>query len=116
MQKKRLFYCPGHGNEQLREALNGERIRHSSDVVTHGPIHALSHGASPAGARLDLKAPVEVNSTVAKVFALGENACTRSRAPRCAGTPQSGYFTVQDMGMNSSEKRSMAKGSVIPAM
>ena len=116
MQKKRLFYRPRHGNEQLREAFNGEGVGHSSDVVTHGPIHALSHGASPAGALLDLKAPVEVNSTVAKVFALGENACTRSRAPRCAGTPQSGYLTVQDIGINSSEKRSMAKGSVIPAM
>ena len=116
MQKKRLFYRPGHGDEQLREALNGEGVGHSSNIVAHRPVHALSHGASPAGALLDLKAPVEVNSTVAKVFALGENACTRSRAPRCAGTPQSGYFTVQDMGMNSSEKRSMAKGSVIPAM
>ena len=91
-------------------------VAHAGDVVAHRPIHTLSHGASPAGTLLDLKAPVEVNSTVAKVFALGKNACTRSRAPRCAGTPQSGYLTVQDMGMNSSEKRSMAKGSVIPAM
>lgn len=87
MQKKRLFYRPRHGNEQLREAFNGKGVSHSGDVVTHCPVHALSHGASPAGALLDLKAPVEVNSTVAKVFALGENACTRSRAPRCAGTP-----------------------------
>lgn len=87
MQKKRLFDRPGHGNEQFREAFNGKGVGHASDVVAYRPIHALSHGASPAGALLDLKAPVEVNSTGAKVFALGENACTRSRAPRCAGTP-----------------------------
>ena len=116
MQKKRLFNRPGHGNEQFREAFNGEGVGHSGDVVAYRPIYALSHGAGPAGTLLDFKAPVEVNSTVAKVFALGENACTRSRAPRCAGTPQSGYLTVQDIGINSLLNCSIAKGSVIPAM
>ena len=94
----------------MKDGVPDYTLNRNSTISPSSPAEYI-----PRGPRIE-KQPVEVNSTVAKVFALGKNACTRSRAPRCAGTPQSGYLTVQDMGMNSSEKRSMAKGSVIPAI